>query len=232
MTLSFKHFIDSFSHTPCCAIGYSSVSILGEREKKYFNNFMPTANTAIVLGHHVTKKSEWTWYATDDGSERCDADAHTAGLCCLLKEKFELQGFLTKIVPYPEESGLQFRYVAQSAGLGEIGKNACLLHPDWGPWIHLRVIATEASFDGSHNSSNLESVCTECGECIEACPAKAITDSSFEGLKCLFYRKSKGECTPFGPDKELRYCEICAQVCPVGDEPENRIHMSRSPAKG
>jgi len=220
MTLNFKNFISTFSHQPCCIIGCSTIDNLDERESKYFETFMPTARTVIVLGHHVTKKSEWTWYATDDGSERCDADDHTADLCRLLKEKIELLGFLTNIVPYPEESGLQFRYVAQSAGIGKIGKNAFLLHPDWGPWIHLRVIATEASFDISSSPLFHDSVCTECGECIEACPAKAITDSSFEGLKCRFYRKSKGEYTPCGPEKELRYCEICAQVCPIGDKPE------------
>jgi hypothetical protein len=87
MTLNFKHFIDSFLHMPCCVIGCSSVDNLYEREKTYFNNFMPTARTAIVFGHHITKKTEWTWCATDDGSQRCDADDHTADLCSLLKEK-------------------------------------------------------------------------------------------------------------------------------------------------
>jgi epoxyqueuosine reductase QueG len=220
MALNYNKIVDSFSHKLNCVIGCSTIDNLNERERKYFETFMPIARTVIVLGHHVTKKSEWTWYATDDGNERCDADDHTSGLCCLLKEKIELLGFSANIVPYPEESGLQFRYVAQSAGLGKIGKNAFLLHPDWGPWIHLRIIATEATFE-MLSAPFPESVCTECGECIEACPAEAITDRLFEGLKCDCHNKLKGGYTPFGPEKELVYCEICAQVCPIGDKPEN-----------
>ena len=178
---------------------------------------MPKARTAIALGHHVTMKSEWVWYRAADGSERCDADDHAAELCHLIKEKLELQGFPTKIVPYPEESGLQFRFAAQSAGLGSIGKNAFLLHHEWGPWMHLRVIATEASFEVDFHS--MDSICIECGECVEACPAKAITDESYDGLACRAYRQSKGEYRPFGPQRELKYCEICAQVCPIGVGP-------------
>jgi epoxyqueuosine reductase len=221
MTLNFKTFIDSFLHMPRCVIGYAVIDNLDKRQRIFFTTFMPKAKTAIVLGHHITKKSEWSWYATNNGSERCDADDHAADLCRLIKEKFEMQGFSTNIVPYPKESGLQFRFVAQSAGLGKIGKSAFLLHPEWGPWIHLRVIATEASFEISSYSPYLNLVCTECGKCIEACPAKAITDGSFDGLKCRSYRKSKGEYTPFGPKRELRYCEICARVCPIGNEPQN-----------
>ena len=179
---------------------------------------MPTTRVVIALGHHITKKSEWKWYAINDGHERCDADDHVREVCYQIKEKIYSQGFLTKIVPYPEVSGLQFRFVAQSAGLGNIGKNAFLLHPEWGPWIHLRVIASEASFESTPHS--VDSICTECLKCIEVCPAKAITDITFDGLTYRSYRKSKGEYKPCGPKGELKYCEICAQICPIGDKPQ------------
>ena len=162
-------------------------------------------------------KSEWKWHATNDGRERCNADDHARETCRRIKDEIASQGFLTRIVPYPEESGLQFRFIAQSAGLGRIGKNAFLLHPEWGPWIHLRVIATEASFETP--SQTVDSVCTECGKCIAACPAKAISDETFDGLLCRSYRKSKGEYDPHGPNRELKYCEICARVCPIGHKP-------------
>lgn len=128
MSQDFKSFIDSFLQISCCEIVSVTIDNLDERERTFFSTFMAKAKNAIVLGHHVTKKSEWKWYATNDGGERCDADDHTADLCRLIKEKIEIQGFSTKIVPYPKESGLQFRFVAQSARLGNIGKNAFLLH--------------------------------------------------------------------------------------------------------
>lgn len=48
---------------------------------------------------------------------------------------------------YPGESGLQFRFVAEAAGLGRVGTNAFLFHPAWGPWVHLRVMATTAELE-------------------------------------------------------------------------------------
>ena len=50
-------------------------------------------------------------------------------------------------------------------------------------------------------------------------PAKAITDKTFDGLTCRSYRKSKGEHKPWGPKGVLKYCDICALVCPIGKKP-------------
>ena len=54
-----------------------------------------------------------------------------------------------------------------------------LLHPEWGPWIHLQVIATEASFEATPPIINY-SICTECQNRVIACPAKAITDETVD----------------------------------------------------
>ena len=48
-----------------------------------------------------------------------------------LKDELENRGFKAKIVPYPNESGLEFRNVVKSSGIGQIGKNAFLIHPNW-----------------------------------------------------------------------------------------------------
>jgi epoxyqueuosine reductase QueG len=119
------------------------------------------------------------------------------------------------------ESGLQFRFVAQTAGAGTIGTNAFLLHPEWGPWIHLRVLATEGPA-GSKRGGDCAPVCNACGACVSACPAGAIQDALFDGLLCRRHRKTKGEYMPFGPQRKLRYCTICAQCCPIGEKPKAR----------
>jgi epoxyqueuosine reductase len=188
------------------------------REKGFLNNFLPGAKTAVIVGHHVVTKEEWRWYATTNGGEHCSADDHIRDVCLQSKEALVTHGFPTEVVPYPGESGLQFRFVAQAAGAGEIGKNAFLLHPQWGPWIHLRVLASHAPTRTKPTA--VTSVCNDCGACVSACPAGAIQDKAFDELRCRYYRKSKGEYTPFGPMQEFRYCTICADICPIGQKPD------------
>jgi epoxyqueuosine reductase len=147
MTTMNDAIIQLLGRWPCCTLATVAVSGLPQRERSFFVSFMPEARTAIALGHHVTTEEEWAWYATMDGSEHCAADDHCLEVCQAVKAVLIQFGHDAKIVSYPGRSGLQFRYVAQSAGLGDIGTNAFLFHPQWGPWIHLRVMATTVELD-------------------------------------------------------------------------------------
>jgi epoxyqueuosine reductase len=202
---------------PCCAIWAIPISSLDTREREFFPRFSPASRTAIVLGYHIVTKYEWTWFEKEDRLHHCDADDRSKKICKEIANALGVHGFRTDIVPYPGESGIQFRSVAQAAGAGVIGTNVFLLHPLWGPWIQLSVLATDAPSQDKPVSHR--PVCTRCGECVSACPAGAIRQDSFDGLLCRSYRTEKGEYIPFGPEKEFRYCTTCADVCPVGQKP-------------
>lgn len=204
---------------PCCHFGAVSVLNLAERERRFFSTFMSEASAAVVVCHHVVTAEEWTWYQPADGLERCDADDHAFEVCVDLQKRLNGYGFRSKVVGYPGESGLQFRYVAQASGLGRIGRSAFLLHPVWGPWVHLRVLGTTALFE-EHVSPATEEVCCECNQCVDVCPAGAITKDGFEGLQCRSYRKERGEYVPVGEKQVYHWCIACAQVCPIGDQPK------------
>ncbi len=201
-------------------LNVASVKIanLQERERKFFDNFMPEAATAIVLLHHVTTEQEWTWYATACGGQRCDADDHLLDLCEAIESELTKHGHDSGLVQYPKASGLQFRIVAQACGLGVIGTNAFLFHPEWGPWVHLRVMGTTAELELQPAPTGDE-LCDQCGLCVTECPARAISDDAFEGLRCRAYRKSRGEYEPHGPNGLLPYCKRCVLVCPKGELP-------------
>jgi epoxyqueuosine reductase QueG len=201
----------------CCAVWPIAISFLARREKNFFEQFTPKSKTALVLGHHVTTKAEWTWFVKGSEGEECVADTHSQVVCENLKNELQKRDYPAMILPYPGESGLQFRFVAQAAGAGEIGMNAFLLHPEWGPWIHLRILATEAPARKSPSAPG--QICNQCRACVAACPASAITPDEFDGLLCRRYRKSRGEYKPVGPARRLRYCTICADVCPIGQLP-------------
>lgn len=212
----------------CCEVWTVSVKDLDRREAEFFRGFMPMALTAIVLGHHVVMAEEWQWYAGEDGGEHCAADDHAKGVCEGIREALKAHGFATEVVPYPRESGLQFRFVAQAAGAGAIGTNAFLLHPEWGPWIHLRVLATTAPA-ATRKIGTCAQVCNACGACVSACPAGAIQETRFDGLLCRSHRRVKGEYIPVGPKRELRWCAICAQCCPIGDKPQTKSGTVEQP---
>jgi epoxyqueuosine reductase len=218
-----KAIIDSLS---CCDVWTVSIDVLETREATFFQGFMPMARTAIVLGHHVVTEEECRWYVTENGGERCAADDHAAEVCYTLQQALKAHDFPTEIVPYPRESGLQFRFVAQAAGAGTIGTNAFLLHPEWGPWIHLRVLATAAP-TGTKRVGGSARACNACGVCVSACPAGAIQDTRFDGHQCRSYRRAKGEYEPVGLMRELRWCMICAQCCPIGEKPRARSGLGK-----
>jgi epoxyqueuosine reductase QueG len=100
-----------------------------------------------------------------------------------------------------------------------------LFHPDWGPWIHLRVMATTAKLDVSARVFS-EQLCDQCGLCISECPADAISDEDFEGMRCRSYRKARGEYEPYGPRGEFRYCKCCILTCPKGKQPIPRPSLN------
>ncbi|VVB63714.1 Epoxyqueuosine reductase [uncultured archaeon] len=206
---------------PCCTLATVRIVDLPERERSFFAHFMPAARTAVVLGHHISIEEEWTWYATETGGEHCTADDHARGLCEIIKAELIQSGHETEIVNYPGTSGLQFRFVAEAAGLGAIGLIAFLFHPAWGPWVHSRVVATTAILD-IHPTMSGDQLCNQCMLCMTECPAGAISDGAFSGLQCRIYRKSRGEYEPYGPNGEFRYCMRCAWVCPRGQRPLER----------
>jgi epoxyqueuosine reductase len=203
---------------PCCNLATVPVRALAERERQFFASFMPDAVTAIAVAHHVVTEEEWTWYSPECGEERCDADDHLRGVCEAIRNRLTQEGCHTNLVKYPSLSGLQSRFVAQAAGLGKIGTNASLFHPEWGPWVHLRVMGTTAELDLRPEFSCDQS-CDSCGLCISECRAGAISQDNFEGLRCRSYRKAQGEYEPQGPRGMLPYCLRCVWICPKGEQP-------------
>lgn len=73
---------------------------------------------------------------------------------------------------------LSLRYVAQLAGLGDIGLSNLLLTPQWGPRVQLGAVVTDAPLkpDGPIYA---EQVCTKCEKCIEACPTRSLVSDNY-----------------------------------------------------
>jgi epoxyqueuosine reductase len=141
---------------------------------------------------------------------------------------------------------VSLRHAAEEAGLGRIGINRLLLTKRFGPRVRLTAVITDAQLKPDKKSG--EEICNQCGECIKACPAGAISeDGKVEMKKCApqilkyglpglisFSRKwlGKGEKEIVEMTKDpafwelwqtsmlgnFYYCFNCIRACPIGQK--------------
>lgn len=120
---------------------------------------------------------------------------------------------------YVDTGAISERALAAQAGLGWIGKNAMLIHPEEGSWFWLGEVITTASLEYETNLT--ADRCGKCRKCIDACPTNAIFEEirALDSKKCLAYLniEHRGEIPtefhkPMGD--WLLGCDICQEVCP------------------
>jgi epoxyqueuosine reductase len=78
------------------------------------------------------------------------------------------------------------RYWAQKAGLGNTGKNACLIIPRAGSYFFLAEIITDLKLE--YDEPYEKDLCGKCTRCMDACPTGAITSpGEIDARKCISY---------------------------------------------
>ena len=131
-------------------------------------------------------------------------------------------GYRAKIVD-GEESGetISLKGVAVKAGLGWIGKNALLINKEYGSFIALGAIITDADLSDAHVKCDI-SCPVNCHECQKACPTLANkTDKVLERPNCISdylesYKIPVDEQVDL--DNYFYECDICQTVCPYNLE--------------
>lgn len=113
------------------------------------------------------------------------------------------------------------RALAARAGLGFIGKNHMLIHPDFGPEILLGEIVTDLELQADEPFAVN---CENCNKCIEACPTGALrADGFFDAGRCISYLtiEHKGEIGRGAAEQmgeRLFGCDECVAACPYAEK--------------
>ena len=136
---------------------------------------------------------------------------------------------------YVDTGPLLERAWAQAAGLGWVGKNACLLHPCLGSYLFLGVALLGVDLEPTPLSAF--PTCGCCTRCLEACPTGAlIAPGLVDARRCLAYLTIEHR----GPIPEplrpavgewLFGCDLCQEVCPWNRRPL-AVHATETPPPG
>ncbi|KAM3097327.1 tRNA epoxyqueuosine(34) reductase QueG [Phormidesmis sp. 146-12] len=118
---------------------------------------------------------------------------------------------------YADTGPVQDKVWAQQAGLGWIAKNGNVITRDYGSWVFLGEVLTNAELvsDRPHTQH-----CGTCTRCIQACPTQAITQPFVvDANRCIAYHTIENRSEIPAPVADqlqgwVAGCDICQDVCP------------------
>lgn len=129
-----------------------------------------------------------------------------------------------------DTSAVLERSWAALAGLGWIGKNTLLIHPQLGSYLFLgEVLLSEKVGQGPQPLPNY---CGNCTRCLTACPTKALIEpGTLKSNQCIAYwtLEKRGKLSLSEDDKDkigtwIAGCDICQEVCPFNTKATNKTN--------
>lgn len=94
------------------------------------------------------------------------------------------------------EAFVDFRLLANEAGLGFQSKVGLLIHPEYGLWVGMRAVVLTTEDILPEKNFIESSPCTSCEykPCITACPARAIGPSGWNVKVCAEHHRKSTDC--------------------------------------
>jgi epoxyqueuosine reductase len=187
------------------------------------DNWPTEAQTVLILGlNHPEKDPRQDYWERGDtwGNRRLREISEL--MKRWLREKHDLTALP---LPYHvEKGGLFLKDAAVLSGMGIIGKNNLLIHPEWGPRIRFRSILVEGDFQTTKSLEGF-TPCETCEVfCQKACPMKAFPQGKYRWSICV--KRLNADVENKVPEGEIgesgkrnlviKYFRACELSCPVG----------------
>ena len=133
-------------------------------------------------------------------------------------------GWVTGVKTHVDTGPVLERDVAVQAGLGCVGKNTNLIHPEFGSYLFLGEVLLDAEVESAlpnfQGPSAMENPCADCSRCLNHCPTGALmAPYVLDARKCLSYltiehRASIPEELRPKLGNRIFGCDECQQACP------------------
>jgi epoxyqueuosine reductase len=147
-----------------------------------------------------------------------------------------------RVVEYLEAKGFKaiisrdmpLKTAAVMCGLGCQGKNTLLVTPEYGSYVSLVSVLTDAQLEVDEPFT--DDLCGECERCLEACPSGALESYKLNIVRCLTYSAESPHTSDVPSDvRELDRnhikrpsahsyieCTTCISACPYGSSDKGR----------
>ena len=214
------------------------VNMPGPREMSFFTQLsdarktLPTVKTIIILGV----------YAYDENAMYKNTRHQLRGKTARIYSYYPVVRQIAEhVVSFLGEQGhkaiqgqhIPLKYVANRIGIGAYGKNGIFQTPEYGSYIALRNILTEAELEPD-NFNKPSTNCEGCERCIKVCPTGALYAPYKVNPKLCInpITRSQTYIEPQIRSKMQNWihgCDICQEVCPANN---NLIPRQVDPRSG